>query len=62
LYGCESWSLTSKEEHRIRIFVNRMLRRISGPYREEVVGGWRILHNVELRNLFASPNIIRVNK
>jgi hypothetical protein len=60
LYGCETWSLTLKEEHRLRVFENRMLRRISGPRREEVAGGWRRLHNEEFHNLYASPNTIRV--
>jgi hypothetical protein len=44
------------------VFENRMLRRIFGSKREEVAGGWRTLHNEELHNLFASPNIIRVIK
>jgi hypothetical protein len=61
LYGCETWSLTLREEHRLRIFENRVLRRISGPKREED-GSWRKLHNDELHNLYSSPNIIRVIK
>jgi hypothetical protein len=48
LYACETWSLTLREEHRLRVFENRVLRRIFGPKRAEVVGGWRKLHNVEL--------------
>jgi hypothetical protein len=62
LYGCEAWSLTLREEHILRVFENRVLRRIFGPKREKVVGGWRRLHNEELHNLYISPNIIRVNK
>jgi hypothetical protein len=50
LYGCETWSLTLKEEHRQRVFENRVLRRIFGPKRDEVTGGWRKLHNKELRD------------
>jgi hypothetical protein len=57
LYGCETWSLTLKEEHRLRVFENRMLRRMLK--REEVTGGWRKLHNEELHNLYCSPSIIR---
>jgi hypothetical protein len=59
LYECETWSLTLKEEHRLRVFENGVLRRIFGPRREEVTGGWRRLHN-EFHNIYASPNIIRV--
>jgi hypothetical protein len=55
LYGCETWSVTLREEHRLRVFDNRVLRGIFGPKREEVAGGWRRLHNEELRNLYASP-------
>jgi hypothetical protein len=62
LYGCETWSCTLKEEHRLRVFVNRVLSRIFGPKREKGAGGWRRLHNEELHNLHASPNIIRVIK
>jgi hypothetical protein len=61
LYGCKIWSLTLREEHRLRIFENRELRRIFGPKREED-GSWRKLHNDELHNLYSSPNIIRVIK
>jgi hypothetical protein len=57
LYGCETWSLTLREEHRLRV-----LRRIFGPKRDEVTGGWRKLHNEELHNLYSSPSIIRVMK
>jgi hypothetical protein len=61
LYGCETWSLTLREEHRLRVFENRVLRRISGPKREED-GTWKKLHNDELQNLYSSPNIVGVNK
>jgi hypothetical protein len=59
LYGCETWSLTSREEHRLRVFENRVLRRILGPKRDEVTGEWRKLHNEGLYNLYCSPIIIR---
>jgi hypothetical protein len=59
LYGCETWSLTLREEHRLRAFENRVLRRIFGPKRDEVTGEWRKLHNEELHNLYSSPDIIR---
>jgi hypothetical protein len=49
---CETWSLTLREEHRLRVFKNRVLRRIFGPKMEEVAGGWRRLHNKELHNLY----------
>jgi hypothetical protein len=62
LYGCEIWSLTLREEHRMRVFENRVLRRIFGPKRDEVTGEWRRLHNEELNNLYSSPNIIPVIK
>jgi hypothetical protein len=62
LYGCETWSLTLREEHRLRVFQNRLLRRIFGPKRDEVTGGWRKLHNEELHNLYSSPSIIRMMK
>jgi hypothetical protein len=62
LYGCEPWSLTSREEHRLRVFENRVLRRIFGPQRDEVRGGWRILHNKELHGLYSSTGIVRVIK
>jgi hypothetical protein len=58
LYGCESWSLTLREEHRLRVFENRVLRRIFGLKRDEVTGGWRKLHNEELHNIYSSPSII----
>jgi hypothetical protein len=61
-YVCETWPLTLREEHRLRLFENRVLRGIFGPKREEVVGGWRRLHNEELHNLYTLPDIIRVMK
>jgi hypothetical protein len=60
LNGCETWSLTLREEHRLRVFENRMLKRIFGPKRDEVTGDWRKLHNEKLHNLNSSPNIIRM--
>jgi hypothetical protein len=57
LYGCETWSLTLREEHRLRV-----LRRIFGPKRDEVTGGWRKLHDEELHNMYSSPSIIRMIK
>jgi hypothetical protein len=62
LYGCETWSLTLREEHRLRVFENRVLRRIFGPKRDEVREKWRRLHNDKLNDLYASPNIIWVIK
>jgi hypothetical protein len=62
LYGCETWSLTLREEQRLRVFQNRVLRRIFGPMRDEATGEWRRLHNEELNDLYSSPNIIRVIK
>ena len=62
LYGCETWSLTLREEHRLRAFENRVLRRIFGPRRDGVTGEWRKLHNEELNDLYSSPNILRVIK
>jgi hypothetical protein len=59
---CETWSLTVREEHKLRVFENSVLRRIFGPKRDEVTGGWRKLHNEELRNLYSLPSIIRVIK
>jgi hypothetical protein len=56
--GCEIWSLTLKEEHRLRAFENRIPRIIFGPKRVEVTGGWRTLYNGELRDLYSSPRII----
>jgi hypothetical protein len=62
LYGCETLSVTLREEHRLRVFENRVLRRIFGSKREEVARDWRRLHNEELHNFHASRNIIRVIK
>ena len=62
LYGCEAWSLTAREERKLRVFENMVLRRIFGPRRDEVTGEWRRLHNEELNCLYSSPNIVRVIK
>ena len=62
LYGCETWSPTLREEHRLRVFENRVLRRIFGPKRDEVAGEWRKLHNEELNSLYSSPSIVRLIK
>jgi hypothetical protein len=62
LYGSETWSLTLREEHRLREFENRVLRRIFGPKRDEVTGEWRKLHNEELHDLYSSTSIIRIIK
>jgi hypothetical protein len=62
LYGCETWSLILREEHRLRVFENRVLRRIFGPKRDEVTGEWRKLYNEELRDLYSSPSKIRIIK
>jgi hypothetical protein len=59
LYGCETWSLTVRQEHKLRVFENRVLRRIFGP---RAVGEWRKLHNGELHNLYSSPSIIIIIK
>ena len=58
LYGCEIWSLSLREERRLRVFENRVLRRIFCPKRDEVTGEWRKLHNEELNDLCCSPNIV----
>jgi hypothetical protein len=57
---CETWSLTLREEHRLRVFENRVLRRRFGPRRDEVTGEWRKLHNEELHDLYSSPSITRI--
>jgi hypothetical protein len=62
LYGCETWSLTLREECRLRVFENRVLRRIFGPYREEVTRELRKLHNEELNDLYFTPNTVWVIK
>jgi hypothetical protein len=62
LYGSETWSPTLREKHRLRVFENRVLRRIFGSERDEVTGGWRKLHNEELQRLSSSPSIIRMIK
>jgi len=61
-YGCETWSFTLREERRLRVFENRVVRRIFGPKSDEVTGERRKLHNEELNNLYSSPNIVRVIK
>ena len=62
LYGCETWSLTLKEERRLRVFENSVVRRIFGPKRDEVTGELRKLLKEELNDMYCSPNIIRVIK
>jgi len=62
LCGCETWSLTLREKRKLRVFENRVLRRIFGPKREEVKRKWRKLHNKEIKDLFCSPNFVRVIK
>ena len=62
LYGCETRSLTLREKRRLRVFQNRMLRRIFGPKRNKVTAEWIKLHNEELNDLYCSPNIVRVIK
>jgi hypothetical protein len=61
LCGCETWSLTLREEHRLRVSENRVLR-IFGPKRNELTGVWGKLHNEELRNVYSSPSINRIMK
>ena len=62
LCGCETWSLTLREERKLRVFENMVLRTIFGPRRDEVTGEWRRLHNEEINDLYCSPNIARVIK
>ena len=62
LYGCETWSLTLRDERRLRVFENRVLRRVFGPKMDEVTGEWRKLHNEGLSDLYSLPNIVRVVK
>ena len=62
MYGCEAWSLTAREERKLRVFENMVLRIIFGPRRDEVTGEWRRLHNEQLNGLYSSPNIVRVIK
>jgi hypothetical protein len=62
LYGCETWSLALREEHRLRVFKSRVVRRIVGLKTDEVMGGWRKLHNEEIHYLYSSPSIIRIMK
>ena len=62
LYGCKTWSLTLREGRRLRVFENRVLRRVFGPKRDEVTGEWRKLHNEELSDRYSLPNIVRVVK
>jgi hypothetical protein len=61
LYGCKTWSFTLREEHELRVFENRVLRRIFEPKREED-GSWRKLHNNQLHSLYSSGNIVRMIK
>ena len=62
LYGCETWSLTLREERRLRVFENRVLLKVFGPKRDEVTGDWRKLYKEELNDLYSLPNIVRVVK
>jgi hypothetical protein len=60
LYGCETWSLILREEQRLRVFENRVLRRIFGPKRYELLGQWKKLHNEDLPDLYSLPSIIKI--
>jgi hypothetical protein len=62
LHGCETWSLKLKGKHKLRVSENRVLRRMSGPKRDEVMGGWRKQHTEELHKLYSKPSIIRMLK
>jgi hypothetical protein len=62
LYEYETWSLTLREKRRLKVFENRVLRRVFGPKRDEVTGEWRKLHNVELNDFYSLPNNVRVIK
>jgi hypothetical protein len=62
LYGCETWSLALREEHRLRVFENRVLRRIFGPKRDEVTEEWKKLHNEQVHDMYPSPSIIIIIK
>jgi len=62
LYGCETWSLTRRDERKLRVFENTVLRRIFGSRRDEITGEWRRLHNEELNDLYCSQNYVRVIK
>jgi hypothetical protein len=62
LYGCETYSVTLRKEHKLRTFGNRVLRRMFGPKREGVTGGWIELYNTKLLNVYSSPSIIRMIK
>jgi hypothetical protein len=61
-YGCETWTFTLREKHCLRVFENRVLRRISRPKREDVLRGWRKLHNEVLHNFYALPNVVSMMK
>jgi hypothetical protein len=62
LYGCETWSLTLRDEYRLIVFENRVLRKVFGLKRDEVTGGWRKLHKGEIHNVYSSPSIIGIIK
>jgi len=61
-YGCETWSLTLREERRMRVFETRMMRRMFGPKRDKIPGEWRKLYKEELSDFYSSPNIVHVSK